>query len=825
MALSVAKGAPSGKFKFKTTSTGSTVLCLEEEAWPEAAPAVASPVSPAAAAGGAGEPPKGREKQRLTASSGHRHAVGETVKIGGAFSKARNPSYLADRASVYDRVIAAQTSKLAALPHVPITITLPDGKVKEGIAFETTPLKIAESISKSLAGAVVVAKVLYSTRVGSLGSAVVNTGPAEGEEDDEAAPAKPLAVAELWDLTRPLEGDCLLELKTFEDPEGKMVFWHSSAHVLGECLECEYGVKLCIGPPTQEGFYYDAYMGAEALNDKDYPTIKAKAEAVCGEKQKFERIVLTKEEALELFADNPFKVSIISTKIPDGGSTTAYRCGPLIDLCMGPHVPDTGRIKAFEILNHSAAYWLGQQTNDTLQRVYGVSFPDKKLMKQHLERLEEAKKRDHRVLADKYDLFFFHTLSPGSAFFLPAGAFVYNKLIAHIRSEYMKRGYTEVVTPNMFNLDLWRISGHYDHYLENMFTFDVEGQGFGLKPMNCPGHCLMFAHRIRSHRDLPIRLADFGVLHRNEFSGALTGLTRVRRFQQDDAHIFCRVDQIRNEVAGVLDFMNSCYTIFGFTYELNLSTRPKKALGSRELWDQAEGMMKDALEEFGKPWKINPGDGAFYGPKIDIKVFDALGRPHQCATIQLDFQLPIRFKLRYKSSGKQEKEGEGEEEEEEEKAPAAAAHDHAPSAETATVVTELPAGFERPVIIHRAILGSVERMIAVLLEHTAGKWPFWLSPRQLCIVPVSMDNIPYCQQVYAQLKAAGFEVTLEASTKTMNKKIREAQLAQYNFILVAGNDEQTSNSVNVRSRDNTRVGTKTIAEAIEWFTSLVDSHQ
>ncbi len=570
--------------------------------------------------------------------------------------------------------------------------------------------------------------------------------------------------------------------------------------------------------------------------DADMPVLKDRADVICKAKQPFERIVLSKEQALRMFADNPFKVQLIATKIPEGGYTTAYRCGPLIDLCRGPHVPTTGAIKAFEVTKHSSASWLGNVDNDPLQRVYGVSFPDPKQMKAYLTMVEEAKKRDHRLLGGKQELFFFHELSPGACFFLPHGARVYNRLQEHIRAQYRRRGFHEVVTPNMFNLDLWRISGHADHYLENMFTFPVEGVDFGLKPMNCPGHCLMFDHRVRSYRELPLRLADFGVLHRNEFSGALTGLTRVRRFQQDDAHIFCRPDQLREEVGAALEFMDSVYGVFGFKFELDLSTKPKKALGSAALWERAEAMMRDALESFGRPWKVNPGDGAFYGPKIDIKVFDALGRRHQCATIQLDFQLPIRFNLRYKArtaadAAAEEKgedggaaEGGGEEAPAggeagaappppaageaagggggkggkkggEKKggggggggggeAPAAAPAAQGASPFAALVerarsgVDDLPDGFERPVIIHRAILGSVERFIAVLTEHTGGKWPFWLSPRQVAIVPVALKYTDYANKVAALLLEEGYFVDTDLSTNTLNKKIREAQVDQ-----------------------------------------------
>lgn len=508
---------------------------------------------------------------------------------------------------------------------------------------------------------------------------------------------------------------------------------------------------------------------------------------VVKDKQKFERIVLTKEEALEMFADNVFKTQIISTKIPDGGKTTAYRCGPLIDLCRGPHVPHTGKIKAFAVTRTSSTYWLGKTTNDSLQRVYGISFPDKNQMKEWKHFQEEAAKRDHRKLGLSEELFFFHQLSPGSGFWLPHGAAIYFKLLKFIREQYRQRGYTEVITPNVFNMELWNISGHAQHYKENMFVFDVEGQEFALKPMNCPSHCVMFDHRLRSYRELPIRYADCGVLHRNELSGALTGLTRVRRFQQDDAHIFCREDQIKKEVIDFLQFMKYVYDIFGIKFNLELSTRPAKAMGEIEQWNQAEAQLAEALDEFiGKGnWRENPGDGAFYGPKIDIMITDALKRQHQCATVQLDFQLPIRFNLKYRSDDE-----------------------------------EL---YKRPVIIHRAIYGSLERFVAVLVEHYAGKFPFWLSPRQILVVTVGAAFVDYGYEVKDKLFRAGFDVDIEDSGKTLNKKIREGQMAHYNFILVVGATEKETNSVNIRTRDNKVHGTKTIDEAIAMFKNLEDT--
>jgi len=393
----------------------------------------------------------------------------------------------------------------------------------------------------------------------------------------------------------------------------------------------------------------------------------------------------------------------------------------------------------------------------------------------------EAAKRDHRNVGKDQELFFFHPYSPGCAFFLPHGARIHNKLIQFIKAEYHKRGFTEVITPNMFNAKLWQTSGHWDNYKENMFLFGCDGTDFSLKPMNCPGHCLMFDHRRRSYRELPIRFADFGVLHRNELAGALTGLTRVRRFQQDDAHIFTTPELIEDEIKGCLEFMQHVYGIFGFEFQLNLSTRPEKYLGDIEVWDKAEKSLSDALNKFGKPWGLNPKDGAFYGPKIDIKIMDALKRFHQCATIQLDFQLPIRFKLEYQAENGEVK---------------------------------------QPVIIHRAVLGSVERLMAILIEHTGGKWPFWLSPRQAIVVSVSEKFNEYAEKVQGQLHNAGYYIDSDLTDKTIPKKIREAQLGQYNYILVVGEEELGKNTVNVRTRDNAQHGQKTVAEMLDEFAML-----
>uniref|UniRef100_A0A8C2AYV9 threonine--tRNA ligase n=1 Tax=Cyprinus carpio TaxID=7962 RepID=A0A8C2AYV9_CYPCA len=559
------------------------------------------------------------------------------------------PQYIDERLSIYNKLKAehdALLSEKAEKDSKPIKITLPDGKVVDGESWKTTPYQVACGISQGLADNTVISKV----------NNVV------------------------WDLDRPLEEDCSLVFLKFDDEEAQAVYWHSSAHIMGEAMERVYGGCLCYGPPIENGFYYDMFLENEGVSSNDLPCLENLCKKIIKEKQPFERLEVKKETLLKMFKYNKFKCRILNEKVTTP-TTTVYRCGPLIDLCRGPHVRHTGKIKALKIHKNSSTYWEGKADMESLQRIYGISFPDPKMLKEWEKFQEEAKNRDHRKLGREQDLFFFHDLSPGSCFFLPKGAYIYNTLIEFIRSEYRKRGFQEVVTPNIYNSKLWQTSGHWQHYSENMFSFEVEKEIFALKPMNCPGHCLMFDHRPRSWRELPLRLADFGVLHRNELSGALTGLTRVRRFQQDDAHIFCSMDQIESEIKGCLDFLRTVYDVFGFTFKLNLSTRPEKFLGEPEVHD---------------------GDDK-----------------------------------------------------------------------------------KRPVIIHRAILGSVERMIAILTENYGGKWPLWLSPRQVMVVPVGPTCEEYAQRVQQEFHRGGLmtDVDLDPGC-TLNKKIRNAQLAQYNFILV-----------------------------------------
>lgn len=702
------------------------------------------------------------------------------------------PDYFATRNALFDKRKAEKADWLAKQPREEIEITLISGDVKKSTSWETSPAHIAREISKSLFERTVISRV-------------------DGE---------------LWDLERPFEKSCKLELLDFEHPDGKKVFWHSSAHILGEAAERRFGCALCIGPPVDDGFYYEmALPDQAAITALDYKPLKQIAEKAIKEKQPFERLELSKEDLLEMFAYNKYKQHIINDKIPDGTSTTVYRCGPLIDLCRGPHVPHTGRIKAFEIMKNSSSYFLGDAKNDSLQRVYGVSFPDKKALDEHKKLLEEAAKRDHRKIGQEQELFFFHQMSPGSAFFLPHGMIIFNALQAFLRQEYWKRGYQEVHSPNMYNSALWKQSGHWQHYKDDMFTLEAEKEQWGLKPMNCPGHCLLFGHRERSYRELPMRIADFGILHRNEASGALTGLTRVRRFAQDDTHIFCTEAQIEQEIKALFDFLQAVYGLFGFTFRMKLSTRPEGHLGDIATWDRAEAQLAKALDEFktetGTPWELNPGDGAFYGPKIDITISDALKREHQCATIQLDFQLPQQFNLEYrtdeiakasepktseaKTNGEKPVTGEvdsvvqGASQLSIGASESKLAESDKPKEESYR--RELTPGCARPVMIHRAIYGSFERFIAILIEHFGGKWPFWLSPRQILIVPVMPSANPYVEELQKIFRSNGFHCDIDVSGNTMPKKIRTGQLQQYNFIMVVGQQEQESRSVNIRNRD------------------------
>ncbi|KAI0567171.1 threonine--tRNA ligase cytoplasmic [Gracilaria domingensis] len=729
---------------------------------------------------------------------------------GGDPKGTAGPDYIAHRLKVWEA--AAASRKVEALdtnsaPEVSIAVTLPDGSQRSAIAGKTSPMDIAFSISETLARKALVA--------------VVN-----GQQ---------------WDMTRPLQQDSSLRICDFNTPEGKSVLWHSTAHMLGEALEYKYKGELCIGPPLQDGFYYDIHLGDDLkITESDFNDLNKRVENIAKQKRIFERLELTKQEAKEMFSYNKFKLEIIE-ELVEGSTITAYRDGPFIDLCRGPHVPQSSRAKAVMCKGTGQAYWRAKAENPSLQRVYGISFPDKKLMKEYKHLMEEAAKRDHRIIAVKQELIMFSQLSPGCPFFLPHGQRIFNTLQAFMREQYWKNDYVEVQTPNMFDFDLWVQSGHAANYKDNMYSLDVEGKEFGLKPMNCPSHCQIFKSRARSYRELPLRMADFGVLHRNELSGTLGGLTRVRRFQQDDAHIFCTPDQVKDEVANILNLLKYVYDIFGFKYALHLSTRPEKYLGDIELWDRAEEMLAEALEHFtGKKcgekdgWGLNPGDGAFYGPKIDIQLFDALRREHQCATLQLDFQLPIRFDLQYQAGTHPHagiKPSNNHQSSAKSEAPNSNVHVNSQMNDdccgasfdgAAKVAASAPAvkeGFERPVILHRAIFGSLERFIAILTEHYAGFWPFWLSPRQSIIVPVSEKFLAYAKDVRKELKDGHFYVDVDTSDRTLGKKLAEARNHYYNTILVVGEQEVSNKTVNLRIRGVDKTEALPVSEVRDKFES------
>lgn len=695
-------------------------------------------------------------------------AAAPAAQKGKREAPLEEPAFWAPRNAAFDRAMERYKKELEEKEKKEIKVKI-DGVEVAAVAWQTTPGELLGKDEEAASNPVVCASVMDMTK--------------------EGAPVQ-------WDLMRVLEPSCdghELRWVRFNEEDGKHVLWHSSAHILGGALEHRYHCMLNVGPATESDFYYDVKMpkAEMVVAAGDFKGLAHQCEKAARERKPFERVDLTVAEAKEMFAYNPYKLAIIN-RIPETERITAYRCGNLVDLCRGPHVPNTGVAKVFDVTSASSVYLDGKADSDVLQRVHGLAFPSKAQLKEWEAMLAEAQRRDHRKLGQEQELFFFHPYSPGSCFFLPRGYRVYQKLCDFMRAQYYGRGYDEVMAPNIFMSKLWEISGHWQHYQENMFTFKVAGDDdpnamWALKPMNCPGHCLMFKHRARSYRELPIRFAEFGVLHRNEISGALHGLTRVRRFVQDDSHIFCRPDQIEREVAGVLDLIKFTYSIFGFDFRLELSTRPDHFMGDPALWDRAESSLKTVLDETGLPWKLNPGDGAFYGPKIDIHIRDALQRYYQCATIQLDFQLPIRFDLQYMTSA----EGDSE------------------------------AKYERPVMIHRAVFGSIERFFAILLEHLGGKWPFWLSPRQCIVIPLSEKQLEYARSVRDQIHDAHIYVDIDETDRTLQKRIREAQIAQYNYILVVGNEEVESKTVNVRIRDSKDgLGKMEIPALIDMFHKL-----
>jgi len=563
---------------------------------------------------------------------------------------------------------------------------------------------------------------------------------------------------ELVDLSTKINKDSKLRIITFRDDEGKEVFRHSSAHLMAQAIKNLFPeAKFAIGPAVEEGFYYDIDY-EKSFTPEDFVKIEKEMDKIVKENLKIERTELTKKEALNLFKDNPYKTQLINEL--EDEKISIYKQGNFIDFCRGPHVPSTGKIKAFKLTKIAGAYWKGDAKNKQLQRLYGISFPDKKQLKDYLKLLEEAEKRDHRKLGKELDLFSIHDEGPGFPFFHPKGTVIINILKDFWRKEHAKAGYTEVITPMILNRKLWEQSGHWDHYKENMYFTKIDDQDYAIKPMNCPGGILIYKTRLRSYRELPMRMGEMGTVHRHELSGVLAGLFRVRCFTQDDAHIYMTEEQIKDEIIGVINLTDYFYKIFGFDYNVELSTKPNNAMGSDEIWEKATASLKDALDAKKIKYKINEGEGAFYGPKIDFHLKDCLGRTWQCGTIQLDFAMPEKFDLTYEGNdGKK----------------------------------------HRPIMIHRVIYGSIERFLGILIEHYAGKFPLWLSPVQAIILNINDSHIKYGKELKERLAENSLRVETDFRAETMPKKVREAQLKRIPLILTVGDKEQKNNTVAVRT--------------------------
>lgn len=580
------------------------------------------------------------------------------------------------------------------------------------------------------------------------------------------APNEALAIhinGKNYDLTHKLNDGDEVTIWNFEDPEGQEIFWHSSAHVLAQAiLRLWPDAQPTIGPPIKDGFYYD--FANLTISEDDFPKIEKEMKKIVSENHKSEReFFKNKEDALSTFSDNKYKCELISS-FENGDEITGYRQGEFFDLCRGPHIPNLGKIKALKLMKTSGAYWRGDSSNEMLTRIYGVTFPERKTLQAHLKRLEEAKKRDHKIIGPKLDLFSLKDAAPGMPFIHPKGMTIWNQMIAFLRELQDKRDYLEIKTPVMMTRELWERSGHWQNYSENMYTSSIEERDFAIKPMNCPGCMLFYRSSVHSYRELPLRIAEIGNVHRAEASGAISGLFRVRSFHQDDAHIFMTPEQIEEEVVDILKLADELYSAFGLTYHLELSTRPEKdTIGSDEDWEIATEALRKALVRSNKEFRINEGDGAFYGPKIDYHIYDAIGRTWQCGTVQLDTNLPERFELEY---------------------------------------TAKDGSRQRPIMLHRAIFGSIERFMGILIEHFAGRFPLWLSPRQVRIITVADRHAPHAKSILAQMKENGVLCELDESHESVSKKVRNAQLDQCNYILTVGDREVEGKSASLRTRDN-----------------------
>ncbi|MBT1278546.1 threonine--tRNA ligase [Thermoanaerobacter sp. CM-CNRG TB177] len=579
------------------------------------------------------------------------------------------------------------------------------------------------------------------------------------------------------ELNTKIEEDGKLEILTFDDEEGKKIYWHTSSHILAQAVKRLFkDVKLAIGPAIDNGFYYD-FDTDRPFTTEDFEAIEQEMNKIIKEDYKLERFVLPKDEAIKLMEEKgePYKVELIE-EIPEGEEISFYKQGEFTDLCAGPHLMSTGMVKTVKLLSVAGAYWKGDEKNKMLQRIYGISFPKKSMLDQYLHMLEEAKKRDHRKLGKELDLFSIHPEGPGFPFFHPKGMIIRNILEDFWRKEHIKHGYQEIKTPIILNEELWRRSGHWDHYKENMYFTEIDGETYAIKPMNCPGAMLVYKSTMHSYRDLPLRLCELGLVHRHELSGVLHGLMRVRSFTQDDAHLFMTPEQVEDEILGVINLVDYFYKIFGFEYFVELSTRPENSMGSDEDWELATNALISALNRVNLPYKVNEGDGAFYGPKIDFHLKDSIGRTWQCGTIQLDFQMPERFELEYIG----------------------------PDGEK-----------HRPIMLHRVIYGSIERFIGILTEHFAGAFPTWLAPVQVRVLPISDKHYAYAQNVYGRLLENDIRAELDDRNEKIGYKIREAQLQKIPYMLIVGDKEVEQGTVSLRSRKEGDLGDISLNEFIE----------
>lgn len=618
-------------------------------------------------------------------------------------------------------------------------ITLPDGS-KRTFDAQVTPQQVAASIGRRLEEAAVAAKL-------------------NGKEID---------------LTKPIDSDAELAIITRESKEGLEVIRHSTAHLLAQAIkELFPSAQITIGPVIEDGFYYDIDCPKQ-LTPEDLPAIEKKMAEIAGRKLNVQRQEIDRNEAVKLFKgmNEHYKAEIIQG-LPDGEVVSAYKQGDFIDLCRGPHVPNTSRLGKFKLLSVAGAYWRGDEKNKMLQRIYGTAFASQKELDEYLHRLEEAKRRDHRKLGPELELFTFLPIAPAMPFYLPKGAWLFNKLVDFMREETKSLGFEEVICPQMMSTDLWVTSGHMEHYRQNMFLFEEEeGQAMGLKPMNCPGHASLFKTSKRSYRELPIRFSEYTKLHRNERGGVTHGIMRTRAFSQDDGHIFCTEEQIQEEARKGIEHTFKVYSAFGFDHvDVKLATRPDQFLGSPELWDKAEKALADSLKAAGKNFEVVPKEGAFYGPKIEFHIKDAIGRSWQCGTIQLDFSLPRRFELEYTDSDNQPK---------------------------------------NPVMIHRAILGSVERFMGILVEHHAGHLPIWIAPIQAVLINVTDGQLEYAQTILETLKSWGIRAELDARNEKLGYKIREAQVKKIPLMLVLGEKEKTAQTLSVRKSNGETINDLTL---------------